>query len=253
MSMLSVAILFGYLCGKMAFSLKNGRKFIYAAFATVPVLFAGIAFFQQKAWADSESLWLHELEYNKNCSVAWDGLARKQYGNKNYGMALMYITKAIELNPGHLPYKCDAAKIHLAMGNAETASSLFSSALAINPARYVIADRICNLYFEDEDIFKKNKAFIDSIRMRRSIATSLYSTGQQLINAERYSEADKITENLVNIMPGNPDAMSLRAYSLAGLGNISAAQKMCHEVLEISPENREAAALLRQYPAIGNE
>ena len=246
--MLSFALLFGYAGGKMALSLKKGRKFAYAAFSSIPLLFAGISFFQQKAWADSETLWLHELEYYKNCDIAWSGLANKQYGNENYGLALMYITKAIELNPSHFPYKCDAAKIHLAMGNHETAFSLFSSAIPINPGNYPNADNACSLKFKHEEIFQKEKMFVESIEMRRNIALSLYSTVSLLLKEKRYEEAAKVTENLVALMPGNPDAMALHAYALAGIGDISAAQELCRSALSINPGHREASAFLKQYP-----
>lgn len=250
--MLSFAILFGYAVGKMAFSAKKGRTVIYAIFATVPILLSGITFFQQKAWADSESLWLHELEFDKSCDIAWNNLANAQYKKNNPGMALMYITRAMEIRPSYPPYICNTAKIHLAMGNRHEALSLFESALRLDPSRHDAAYGAGQIYFEDGNIAQAEQMFSKAISIYKNHAAALYSMGQLLINEKRYSEADSITENLVELMPGNPDAMVLRAYSLAGLGDIAAARKMCHDVLEISPENKEAAALLRQYTEVSN-
>lgn len=134
--MLPFAVIFGYLGGKMAFSAQKGRKFIFAGFLSVPLLLGGIAFFQQKAWSDSESLWLHQLEYDKTCAIAWNNLANVQHKKGNEPMALLYMTKAMDLKPDYPPYLCNAAKIHLAMGNNDAALSLFEAAIRLDPSRY---------------------------------------------------------------------------------------------------------------------
>lgn len=248
--MLSIAILFGYLCGNADALFKNKEKFfnfpkflVRALFMSVPFLFAGLSFFQQKIWADSEALWLHALEYNKKCDIAWNNLANAQYKNRNFGAALLYLGKALELKPDDSSYLCNAGKIHLAMGNKKSALSFFERAMKLDSSRYDACYEAGRIYLDEGDSKKAENLFLRSIEIRRNSAKALYALGRLLVDERRYEEAAAVSEQLLALLPDNSEAITLRAYALAGKGRNDEALALCDKALLISPENNEALAL----------
>jgi len=242
--LLSMALLYGYSCAVFINSFRGNKIFPFAAAALVPLMFGAICFFQQKIWTDSETLWLHTLEYNKKCDIAWNNLANVQYLKKNYGAALLYINKALELRPDHSPYMCNAGKIYLAAGNRGAALSFFNKALTLDSSRYDAAYNAGSIYMEEGNIREAEKMFRMTIDINESSAEAMYALGGLLVNEGRYKEAESISEKLCDMMQDNENALVLRAYSLEGLGRHEEAEKICLDVLERNPLNEGAEKLV---------
>ena len=244
--LLSMALLYGYGCAIFIKSFRRNKILPFAAAALVPLLFGAICFFQQKIWSDSETLWLHVLEYNKKCDIAWNNLANVQYQKGNFGAALLYINKALELRPGESPYLCNAGKIYLAAGNSKAALDFFNKALELDFSRYDAAYEAGYIYMADGNKREAEKMFMRALAVNTRSADAMYALGELLLSEGRYEEGKNISEKLCALLPGNDDALVLHAYAIYGLGRHEEAEKICLDVLKRSPENAEAERLVKR-------
>ena len=92
-----------------------------------------LSWVQASYWQDSSTLWKHALQVDEKNYAANNMLGCHYLMKGLPEEAMSYLERAVELNPGNAPYRCQYAMAGLMTGNIALAKSQLSKALRLNP------------------------------------------------------------------------------------------------------------------------
>ena len=183
------------------------------------------------------------------------GLCYSQDDLKNYGKAIKYLSKAIELNP-------DVPKIYHYRAGVYTADGQLSKAAEDTSNEEAATQRISDLadkipksqtsvsvqqwidkamkYADVGDNDNVLKAIDEALKIQPENPKALALKGTVLLPLGRFAEANKLFDEALKTEPSNVNILINKAYALTKLDRNEDALKVLDEVVATHPENKMA-------------
>jgi protein O-mannosyl-transferase len=198
----------GYLAGLALLKLSESRaeKLSLAAAALLVVALAVGAHFENKAWANSYTVWSNAARVSPNYWAPQYNTALELIKLKQYDGASAMLERARSLKPDE-PTVYDAlGRAYLGMGKLEDAEANIKRALEINPQMVESLNNLGTVYFEAKDYENARKFFAEALRVNPKATATRYNLARCYSRWGRYDEAEKEFEQFLKSSPNDAEA-----------------------------------------------
>lgn len=188
----------------------NGNVFRPVVVGTLLLLLILTAAGENRAWADSYSLWSKAARVRPGFWAAHYNVGLALLDSGRFADALGELERTAELGPGE-PAVFDAlGRDYRALGDRDRAISAFQRAVQLDQTFFESLNNLGTVYFDTGDYAKAEKCFLAALRVKPQALDSRYNLALAYVREGRYSESISEFESLVGASPEDAEA----AYEL---------------------------------------
>jgi len=154
-------------------------------------------------------------------------------------LSLMYLSRAIELEPDNADYLCARADLLLRLFETEKAKSQFEAVLKLTPKNHAALFGLGRCLAANHDP-RALDAFNKAIALDSKTAAYYAGKADFLLESKDYDAAVSAYDKALSIEPGNWAYILGKAKSLEGAGHLLKAAEHYEQVAQLAPECAEA-------------
>ncbi len=196
----------------------------------------GIAAQQAGRIAEAEAIYTQILKILPTADAVNTNMAALQYGKSNFDAALVYVDKALKVNPFNIDALVNRASILLALDQEEDALTAFLEAIKIDPRNALSHYNLGNLYFKNGKMDLAEASFRRAIDMKPDFPEAAFNLGNVLVDQRRQPEAQLAYERALIVSPMHEGAHLNLSNLYASLGLYDKAFLQIRLALEMLPE-----------------
>ena len=200
------------------------RKIILGVLAMIVLSVLSICtHFQLRHWRNSITLW-HAMSVTEDNFIAYGGLGAELAQQGKYDEAIVYLTKALQINPNYPAAHFDMGRILARQGKFNEAIEHFQQALRIEP--------------EDVEAKKQLATTIENKRKTEEL-WNYYDKANSLTKEGKINEAIEYYNKAIDLKKDFVLAHGQLGLALARIGNIDQAIEEFRIVLAARPDDVE--------------
>ncbi len=183
-----------------------------------------------------------KAEYHKMIGNCMSRLGQNAEAERAY-------KKALELSPASDEVRSNLGSLHLEQGQIPEAKRCYQDAIAANPAndKALVGLGLC--FVSEGDKEAAHEAFARALERNLRNSTAIFHLVKCAYEIKRYSTAEKMLSNYVEVAPVSPSLL----YSLAGLqfhvGKKKEASITARRILQIKGDHQGARDLMSRIEA----
>jgi tetratricopeptide (TPR) repeat protein len=188
---------------------------------------------------------LHSLEINADQPIGQMQLGAFAIARNDSQRALTNYEKAIQWDPNSAPIRNDYAVVLASLNRSEDAVTQLEKACELEPRNAEYRYRLALGWNERGDIGKTIESLQLAVQLDPRFARAWYNLGLAFNSAGQSEEGLAALRHAESLSPDDPRIPYARATILARLGRFDPARQAAERALQIRPDYKPAAELLR--------
>lgn len=209
----------------------------------------GISYARLGDLAQAECFLRKALELNPGCGMLANWLADVYFDLGKLDQAVEYYTRAIRLDAMDSNAHNDMADVYRIKGDFKRALELYERAIQIDPldTNAMLERAQCLIQLDQvAEALQALDQLIDGFPSSRDCATAMVVKGTLKAKDGNDAEALDIFKQALEFFPFNRTVIFQAAVCAARVNKIGEAEAFLRRILEMTPDDRKALALLRQ-------
>lgn len=248
---LSVAGL-GYLAGLALAKLAEAQseKLSLAAAAVLVLALAVGTHLENRAWADSYTVWSNAARVSPNYWAPQYNTALELIKLRQFAEARDKLERAVSLNPDE-PMIYDAlGRAYLGLGDLWTAEAKIKRALELNPEMFESLNNLGTVYFEAKDYAKAERYFTEALRANASATVARYNLARCYARKGDYNKAAREFEHFLKTSPDDAEAHYELGLVYERMGRAAEAVRAFERGLELTKSQELEEEILKSLRGV---
>jgi tetratricopeptide (TPR) repeat protein len=189
---------------------------------------------------DNNSIYMRNLNKIQTLGCLFNNLGNVYFDTGNYELALLALTRAVQINPTLSESHSNLGNVYLKKGQVEDAIYQYQAALEINANDPKAHNNLGNAYTERGWLNYAVSQYTQSLELDPNFIDAYKNLAIVYCKQERYSQAVTQLKQAIAIQPNNADCHSQLGDVYGQMNNFEAATSEYKKALEIKPNFVEA-------------
>lgn len=227
---------------------KQWTRFtVYGVLGGICAYLAFFTYHYNSVWANDKSVWQEVVDRRPNASaIPYINLGNAYFEEKHYDSAINNYLSALKIHQDNLDALRNIGFTYETLNDDLKAEKYYKLMVTKNPDAIYGYTVMGDFYFRKENYNSADFYYSKALQIDPQSESTLLRAGMLDIMKNQYAKAEKKIDIFLTLNPDDVLGLRLKAKIRLKLKDLNAALEIANKILELSPDDEEAAQIIAQ-------